>query len=88
MIWDGPLFNAGLVIDTEIIAVNGMAYEDEGIKEAITAAKGTTTPIRLIVKNGDRVREVLVPYYGGLRYPRLEKIGTADGGLDMLLKAK
>ena len=40
------------------------------------------------IKNGDRVREVQVPYYGGLRYPRLEKIGTAEGGLDMLLKAK
>jgi hypothetical protein len=31
---------------------------------------------------------VSVPYYGGLRYPKLEKIGTADSGLDMLLKAK
>jgi predicted metalloprotease with PDZ domain len=88
VIWDGPFFNAGMVIDTEIIAVNGMAYEDDVIKEAITAAKGTTTPIRLIIKNGDRVREVSVPYYGGLRYPKLEKIGTADSGLDMLLKAK
>jgi predicted metalloprotease with PDZ domain len=88
VVWDGPFFNAGMVIDTEIIAVNGTAYEDDVMKEAITAAKATSTPIRLIIKNGDRVREVSIPYYGGLRYPKLEKIGTADSGLDMLLKAK
>ena len=88
VIWDGPLFNAGLTVDSEIIAVGGQVYSDDAIKDAVTAAKGTSTPIRLIVKNGDRVREVQVPYYGGLRYPKLEKIGTADGGIDLLLKAK
>lgn len=88
VIWDGPLFNAGLVIDTEIIAVNGIAYSDEAIKEAVVGAKGTSSPIRLIVKNGDRVREVAIPYYGGLRYPRLEKLSTDEGGLDLLLRAK
>ncbi len=88
VIWDGPLFNVGLTVDSEIIAVGGQVYSDDAIKDAVTAAKGTNTPIRLIVKNGDRVREVQVPYYGGLRYPKLEKVGTAEGGLDMLLKAK
>ncbi len=88
VVWDSPFFNAGMVIDTEIIAVGGMAYEDEIMKEAITAAKANNTPIRLIIKNGDRVREVTIPYYGGLRYPRLEKISTGESGLDLLLKAK
>jgi predicted metalloprotease with PDZ domain len=85
VIWDGPLFNQGLAIGTEIIAVNGLIYSDEVMKDVITAAKGGTTPIRLIVKNGDRVREVSVIWNGGLRYPKLEKIGTATGSLDLLL---
>jgi predicted metalloprotease with PDZ domain len=85
VVWDGPLFDAGLTIGAEIIAVNGTAYSDEIMKDAITAAKGGKDPLRLIVKTGPRVREVPVQWNGGLRYPRLEKIGTADGSLDKLL---
>jgi predicted metalloprotease with PDZ domain len=88
IVWDGPLFDAGLTVDTEILGVNGQAYSDEAIKGAVAAAKGGRDPIRLIIKKGDRVREVAVPYYGGLRYPRLEKIGTADGGIDFLLRPR
>ncbi len=85
VIWDGPLFNQGLAIGTEILAVGGLAYSDEVMKEAITAAKGGTAPIRLIIKNGDRVREVSVLWNDGLRYPKLEKTGTTTGSLDLLL---
>ena len=88
VVWDGPLFNAGLTTDTELIAVNGKTYSDDAIKDTITAAKGGKEPIRLIVKNGDRVREVSVSYFGGLRYPRLERTNVADGGIDLLLRAR
>ncbi len=88
VLWDGPLFNAGLTTDTELIAVNGKTYSDDAIKDTITAAKGGKEPIRLIVKNGDRVREVSVSYFGGLRYPRLERTNVADGGIDLLLRAR
>ena len=83
--WDGPLFNAGLVVGTEIIAVNGVAYADEVMVEAIHAAKGGTTPIKLIVKSGRAVREVPVMVTSGHRFPKLEKIGTGEGSLDRLL---
>jgi predicted metalloprotease with PDZ domain len=88
IIWDGPAFNAGLTVGAEIIAVEGRTYSDDGIKEAITAAKGGKDAIRLIVKSGDRVREVGLHWHGGLRYPKLEKIGTGDGGIDLLLRAR
>jgi predicted metalloprotease with PDZ domain len=83
--WDGPAFNAGIVVGSEIVAVNNKAYSDDVIKDAIKAAKGGKDPIRLIVKSGDRVREVVVQWNNGLRYPKLEKIGTADGTIDKLL---
>ncbi len=86
--WDGPAFAAGLTVGRTITAVNGFAYTPEKLKEAITAAKATTTPIELLVKNGDRIDRFAIDYHGGLRYPRLEKIGTGEGGLDRLLKAK
>jgi predicted metalloprotease with PDZ domain len=85
VVWDGPAFNAGLTVGSEIIAVNGRTYSDDAIKEAITAAKGGTEPIRLIVKSGDRVRDIAVQWNGGPRYPKLEKIGTGEGSIDKLL---
>jgi predicted metalloprotease with PDZ domain len=85
VVWDGPLFNAGLPIGTEIVAVGGNSYSDDVMKDAITAAKGGKDPIRLIVKNGNRVKEVLVNWTGGLRYPRLEKNISGEGNLDRLL---
>lgn len=86
--WEGPAFAAGLTVGRTITAVNGFAYTPEKLKEAITAAKASTMPIELLVKSGDRIDRFAIDYHGGLRYPRLEKIGTGEGGLDRLLKAK
>jgi len=85
ILWDGPAFNAGLTTAAEIVAVNGRVYSDEALREAVTAAEGGKEPIRLIVRSGQRVREVPVQWNGGLRYPRLERIGLGDGTLDLLL---
>lgn len=84
--WDSPAFNAGLTVGTVIVAVDGRAYSDDVMKDAITAAKTSNQSIKLIVKNGDRVRDVAVQYNGGLRYPRLEKTGKGESSLDRLLK--
>ena len=77
--WDGPAFKAGLAIGMSIIAVNGETASAANLTDAIKAAKDTTTPIELIVKDGDRYRTVSLDYHGGLRYPHLERIpGTPD----------
>jgi predicted metalloprotease with PDZ domain len=79
VLWDSPAFNEALTVGVEIRAVNGMSYDAEGLRRAITAAKETGTPVELVVKNGDRWRTIAFSYRGGLRYPRLERIpGTAD----------
>jgi len=86
--WDSPAFNAGLDVADTVVAVNGTAYSGDGLKDAVKAAKGNTAPIRLLVKSGNRYRDITIDYHGGLRYPRLEKIGTGEGGLDRLLKPR
>ena len=86
VIWGGPAFSAGITSAAELIAVDGAAYSEEIIKAAITTAKGTTKPIRLTIKTGNRVRDVNVQWNGGLRYPRLEKVEKVDTGLDLLFK--
>jgi hypothetical protein len=85
--WDGPGFKAGIVTGMQIVSVNGKTYDQETLKAAITAAKGTDTPIELIVKRDDVVRTVQVPYHDGLRWPWLERAapGAAPTGLDKLL---
>ncbi len=83
--WDSPLFNEGVTSGTRIVAINGRAYSNDDLKGAITAAKGGKTPIQLLVKKGDLYRTIAVPYYQGLRYPVLEKVGTGPSTLDALL---
>lgn len=83
--WDSPLFNEGVTNGTQIVAVNGRAYSADDLKGAITAAKGGRTPIQLLVKKGELYRTIALPYHDGLRYPRLEKVGTGPSSLDALL---
>jgi len=83
--WDSPAFEAGLDVGDTIVAVGGREYSDDRLKDAVRAAKGTKEPVRLLVKKGTRYREIAIDYHEGLRYPRLEKIGTGEGGLDRLL---
>ncbi len=87
VIWDGPAFNAGFAVGMKILAINGKIWSDEAAKDAITDAKATQSPLHLIVKSGDHVRDVTVNYTGGLRYPHFEKTG-AEGPLDVLLRPK
>jgi predicted metalloprotease with PDZ domain len=88
VVWEGPAFDAGITVGQEIVAVNGLPYTDDIMKDAVTIAKGTTAPIRLTLKNDLSVRDVNVVWNGGHRFPRLEKTGTGDGALDRLLAAR
>ena len=84
-IWDSPAFKAGIDVGTVIQAVNDSAYSGDAIKAAIVNAQTSKQPIRLLLKNGPRYREVAIDYHGGPRYPRLQKTGTGETGLDKLL---
>lgn len=83
--WDSPAFNAGLDLGDTIVAVDGREYSDDRLKDAVKAAKGGKDPIKLLIRSGTRYREIAIDYHDGLRYPRLEKTGSGEGGLDRLL---
>ncbi len=79
VLWNSAAYKAGLTVGDQILAVNGIAYDADRFKEAITAAKTTATPISLIIRDGDHFRTVALDWEGGLRYPRLERIaGVPD----------
>jgi predicted metalloprotease with PDZ domain len=86
--WEGLAFKAGLTVGTELMAVNGVTYSADRIKDTIKAVKTTSEPIELIVKNGDRFRTVRIDYHDGLRYPRLERNMAVPARLDDILAAR
>ncbi len=86
--WNGPAFKAHLIEGDKIIAVNGVAYDADVLKDAIRAARGTDKPIELIVKSGDRFEVAKIDYHLGLRYPHLERDSAQPARLDDILAAR
>jgi len=83
--WGGPAFEAGLTSGWELVAIGEKAASPAALRDAITAAKGGTDPIVLIVKRGDRFRTISFDYHDGLRYPHLERIPGAPDRLGDIL---
>ncbi|WP_404479734.1 M61 family metallopeptidase [Novosphingobium sp. BL-52-GroH] len=88
-LWDGPAYNAGIVNTVKVVAVNGQAYGEDVMKDAVTAAKTGKAPIALLVRRDDRYQTIAIDYHGGLRYPWLESTtpGKANA-FDRLLTAR
>jgi predicted metalloprotease with PDZ domain len=85
ILWDGPAYKNGLTVGTQIIAVNGVAFDADRLKTAIKDAKNTTASVELLVKTGDRFRTVKIDYHDGLRYPHLQRDESAPARLDQIL---
>jgi predicted metalloprotease with PDZ domain len=87
--WNSPAFTAGLANGDTITGVGIAGFSETAIRAAITAAKTSpATQIALTIRHGAFSGKVAIDYHGGLRYPRLEKTGTGEGGLDRLLQPR
>jgi predicted metalloprotease with PDZ domain len=84
VIWEGPGFQAGLVAGAKLLAVNGRAFDPEGLRQAVTDAK-QSGEIELLVQRSKRLGSVLIQYAGGQRYPHLQPIDGARRRLDEIL---
>ncbi|MEO8455288.1 MAG: peptidase M61 [Sphingomicrobium sp.] len=85
VLWDSPAFNTGMTVGTQIVAVNGRTFDSDALKQAIKNAAGSGRSADLLIKSGDVYRSVSLDWHGGLKYPRLEKVGKGQGTLDALL---
>ncbi len=86
--WNKPAFKAGIKAGTQILAVNGIAYQAGVLSDAIRAAQANHAPIQLILKAGSRFRVASLEYYDGLRYPHLQRNKAATASLDDILTAR
>uniref|UniRef100_E6QKG7 PDZ domain-containing protein n=1 Tax=mine drainage metagenome TaxID=410659 RepID=E6QKG7_9ZZZZ len=77
--WNGPADKAQLAPGFRILAIQGKIFSNDALREAIQQAKGTTTPIEVIVQRDSFVSTLKIDYHDGERFPVLERIdGTPD----------
>ena len=88
VLWDSPAFAAGLTNGDIIVALDGETFDNGQLGERIDSAAKTRKPIELLIRHGNQYRTVSIPYFGGNRYPRLERSRSAPGWLDQLLLPK
>lgn len=87
--WDSPAFKAGLGQGMTVVAVNGEAFDADGLKNAVTAAsKADGKPVELLIKRGKTYKTYMIDYKGGLRYPQLERIEGKPALLDAIIAEK
>jgi predicted metalloprotease with PDZ domain len=72
---------AGFAPGEKIAVINGRVFTVAALTDALKAAKGTGTPIELMVQDEDTIAPVSLRYSEGLRYPRLVR---ADNTPDLL----
>jgi predicted metalloprotease with PDZ domain len=88
VLWDGPVFRAGLTSGIQIVAVNSITFDADRLKAAIKATKDNGPAVELLIKQGDVYRTVRIDYHGGLRYPHLERVPGAPALLDEILSRR
>jgi hypothetical protein len=70
----------------KIVAVNGRAYTDALMHDAIRNSKTAQAPVELIVENTAYFRDVKIDYHGGERYPHLERVESKPDLLNQILQ--
>jgi len=68
------------------MAVNDKVYSADALREAIREAKGSSTPIRVIVQADSFVSTMQIEYHEGERYPALERVEGTPTYLDDIIK--
>ena len=72
----------------KVVAVNGRRFSPEILRDAIKAAKNSTTQIELLVENADYYKTYKLEYHGGELYPHLVRDESKPDMLSEILKAK
>jgi predicted metalloprotease with PDZ domain len=84
--WNGPADKARLAPGEKILAVDGMIFSGEALREAIRAATGSSEPIHLIVQADAFVNMADIDYHDGERYPVLQRVDGTPATLDEITK--
>jgi predicted metalloprotease with PDZ domain len=85
VVWGSPAFEAGITPNIDLVSVNGTEYSAKVLRDAILAAEQDHKPIELQIHRDDRYITLSIPYYGGLRYPSLQRVEGTPARIDDIL---
>jgi predicted metalloprotease with PDZ domain len=78
---------ADLAPGQKIVAIDGRVFTLDVLTDALKAAKGSSTPIQLMVQDEDTLVPVNLSYSDGLRYPHLSRVENTPDVLTEILTA-
>ncbi len=81
-----PAYKAGIAPGMKLVAVNGRRFTKEVLHDALKASARSTSPLELLVLNGEYYKTDAVDYHGGERYPALVRVSDKPDVLDEILK--
>ncbi len=79
----GPVQKAGIAPGAKITSVDGRAFSPTVLREAVASGE----PIELMVRNGEHISTHRVDYFGGEKYPHLERQNGKPDVLDEILRS-
>jgi predicted metalloprotease with PDZ domain len=85
---DSPAGKAGIGPGMQILAVNGLRYSADVLRNAIKESKTASGPMAIEFQNDDLVKTVSLDYHGGMREPHLERDGGKSDLLAQILAAR
>jgi predicted metalloprotease with PDZ domain len=72
---NSPAYRAGIGPDMQLVAVDGMAFSPEALRQAIRETRNSEKKIDVLIEHDDLYRTVQMDYHGGERYPYLSRDG-------------
>jgi predicted metalloprotease with PDZ domain len=85
VIHGGPAYKAGLGPGMRITSIDGRAFSDENLRDAIRSAQASSAPIDISAMNGREAQDYSVDYHGGLRFPHIERDNSRPDYLGEIL---
>jgi predicted metalloprotease with PDZ domain len=85
---NSPAGKAGIGPGMQILAVNGLRYSADVLRNAIRDSKGASGPMTVEFQNDDVVKTVSLDYHGGPREPHLERDMSKPDVLAQILAAR
>jgi predicted metalloprotease with PDZ domain len=85
---DSPAGKAGIGPGMQILAVNGLRYSADVLRNAIKESKAASGPMTIEFQNDDVVKTASLDYHGGMREPHLERDTSKPDLMAQILAAR
>jgi predicted metalloprotease with PDZ domain len=84
---NSPAFQAGVAPATRIVAVNGRQFSPEVLHHAVQDSVRSTTPLTLLIRDGEFYKTYSLDYHGGEKFPHLVRDETKPDVISDIIRA-